>query len=94
MGDYRREFEYWHKEGDPLVRDEVAWFAIQMEKQLRANEHKGGWESEKFVWLFDQLNRNSIALAEARTPEEKVKRAANVANFAMMISDIARKELT
>ena len=26
------------------VRPEVKWFAGEMEKQLGANEHKGGWQ--------------------------------------------------
>jgi hypothetical protein len=33
------------------------------------------------------MKKNVTALAEAQSPEEKIRRAANIANFAMMIAD-------
>jgi hypothetical protein len=69
------------------LRDPVRWFAWEMEKQLRANEHKGGWENETFEWLYSEMKKNVTVLAVAQSPEEKIRRAANIANFAMMIAD-------
>lgn len=83
-------------EGDlPLeVRPEVAWFAEQMELQLRANDHKGGWQGHESGELFDRLHEETDELAEClgdnEYTEDTVKEAADVANFAMMLADNAR----
>lgn len=39
-------------------RAEVKSFAEEMEKQLRANEHKGGWNDCTARHLLDELHRN------------------------------------
>lgn len=70
------------------IRQPVLAFAWEMEKRLRANEHKGGWDEMTTDWLFArmveevaELNR-AIGLRSGITHE-----AADVANFAMMIAD-------
>ena len=75
-------------------RPAVKEFAILMEKQLRANDHKGGWCKCSYGSLMDELYPNYRKLSEAIDSgdlEGIIKRAANVANFAMMISDNARR---
>jgi hypothetical protein len=78
------------------LRPEVKRFAEEMERQLQANEHKGGWEDCTICHLIVELRRNSYELERAAlrvdagltssTPSV-VRRAANVANFAMMVAD-------
>ena len=86
------------------VRPETKWFAAEMEKQLKANDHKGGWQDCDIWWLFKRLDQEKYELVKAIMNLEKywaeplsplyaaqlIKEAADVANFAMMIADIAR----
>lgn len=73
------------------LRPEVLAFAHEMEKQLRANEHKGGWKDCRLSFLMEELFRNysSISTAHLEGNRQDVlrRRASNVANFAMMIAD-------
>lgn len=83
------------------MREQVQWFAKQMEAKLINNDFKGGWDDcDLFVLIekledevaelkssfFDYLNIN------AESPDI-ISEAADVANFSMMIADIARKRL-
>ena len=85
------------------VRPQVAAFARLMEKVLRDNDHKGGWDDCKPSWLLARLKQEVDELDEAmrkgtiarrdasgRTsdwPASIPREAADVANFAMMIAD-------
>ena len=75
---------------DSILRPEVARFAEEMEKQLQANEHKGGWKDSDKDFLWEELGKNhsilDFALANRDMPEI-LRRAANIANFSMMIAD-------
>lgn len=87
------------------LRPEVKWFAEQMENQLRANEHKGGWTDQSY-YLISCLNGNfndlitAVHEVEQQDPgewREKQRieatiRAANVGNFAMMLADNAKND--
>ena len=79
------------------TRREVTEFAREMESRLRANEHKGGWQDCASNELLVMLLKEVAELAEAlywRASSNEVRReAADVANFAMMIADPARKAL-
>jgi hypothetical protein len=68
------------------LRPEVQWFAEQMELALQANDHKLGWKDCSKDWLNEQLHRHTRYLLQ----DNITRRAANVANFAMMIADNAR----
>lgn len=72
------------------LRPEVARFAEKMEKQLQANEHKGGWKNCDVDFLWDELSKNhsvlDYALAHNNT-STVLRRCANIANFVMMIAD-------
>lgn len=37
------------------MRDEVQRFAEVMERELKANDHKGGWKDCSLDWLFAEL---------------------------------------
>lgn len=70
-------------------RPAVKEFAKEMEKQLRANESKGGWEQCPSGPLLDGLIYNQGRLRKAimdRDREAITRCSANVANFAMMLS--------
>ena len=70
----------------PIVRE----FAKEMEKQLSANEHKGGWKTCSSGFLMDELKCNCEKLRWAMNrgdQEEVIKRSANIANFSMMLAE-------
>lgn len=82
-----------------IPRPEVVDFAVTMEAKLRANDHKGGWgscDADTLVQKLEfELAELKLALQkQASTPymleeliEEVRRECADVANFAMMISD-------
>ncbi|MEK3784716.1 hypothetical protein [Paenibacillus sp. FSL R5-0810] len=76
----------------PLPRKAVARFAMDMEEQLRANEHKGGWENSSVDYLIREMAKNGRQLKYCSTHSEFRRRCANIANYAMMLSDNDRRE--
>ena len=89
------------------MRKEVKQFAKQMEIKLRENDHKGGWsncrlkdlwgmigiEIHELLWELHECNVNSISENITKNGAQKITReCADIANFAMMISDIATKK--
>ncbi|MCL6615826.1 MAG: hypothetical protein K6T39_01655 [Anoxybacillus ayderensis] len=83
------------------VRESVKWFAEQMEAKLKENDEKGGWDDCNIYWLIKRMREETNELLKAvnlhrdlgATKENIIREAADVANFAMMIADIARKYL-
>ena len=70
------------------MRDEVRSFALAMEEQLQANDHKPGWQGDSCYSLFVRLREEADELLMAlRDHGDVQKEAADVANFAMMIAD-------
>lgn len=89
-------------------RSSVEWFAKRMEVELRANDHKGGWDrmglGEISTRVHQEAKELSRVLATFReqhatgfipieTIHSIISEAADVANFAMMLADNARKLL-
>ena len=75
------------------LRPEVAAFAQEMERKLRANDHKEHWSALSRQRLFMRLTQERTELrraCERGDPVEILAEAADVANFAMMIADNAR----
>lgn len=66
-------------------------FANAMEQRLRANDHKAGWKRDSVESLVDQMRASQKKLALSMHGKESVavvgRRAANLANFAMMVAD-------
>ena len=59
-----------------------------MEKRLAANDHKGGWEDSTEDWLFSRMIQEVGELNKALGLRNGiVEKAADVANFAMMLAD-------
>lgn len=86
------------------AREAVRWFANEMEKKLIANDYKGGWENSDQFQLFNKLRQEECselleAMIDSKLPvdptalENIIEEAADVANLAMMIADLARKEI-
>lgn len=79
------------------IRQSIMLFALEMERKLRLNDHKGGWENTKDGVLLNKLRVESGELYSAlvdpglgSNSESVIEEAADVANFAMMIADNAR----
>ena len=82
-------------------RESVLWFAQEMENTLKANSAKGDWAKfsigELLVGLIsemDELEGAIYAAEDAPETDQTVKvyrEAIDVANYAMMIADVARK---
>ncbi len=79
-------------------RPEVVALASLMERQLRANDRKGGWRGVPEYELLKRLREETDELSDALTRratltgerliENVGREAADVANFAMMIADV------
>jgi hypothetical protein len=92
--------------GQGLVRPVLMWFASQMERKLRENDHKGGWSACTMRYLLLRMKNESAELAGAiRRARQRavnddywnvddvrtiIREAADVANFAMIVADNAR----
>lgn len=90
--DYKRiKAENLAQEIQKFVRPEVWKFALLMEQQLKANDHKAGWKDAKPEDLLKSLGIKAqgleIAVLHSAVfdPEQVVRKAADVANFAMMV---------
>lgn len=46
------------------LRNDVLWFAEQMELKLRGNDHKGGWDLCEPQWLLKRLKEEVKELSE------------------------------
>lgn len=73
-------------------RKQVSRFAMEMEEQLFANDHKAGWENSTPQYLRNQLDKNFRRLFGCKSHSEFRRRCANIANYAMMLSDNDRRE--
>lgn len=81
-----------------FLRPAVQGFAKEMEKRLRANDHKGGWDKCDDGYLVWMLRSNFEELSELIFQESKdvqriTKEAVDIANFAMMIADNAKVKI-
>jgi len=75
------------------VRQEIARFAGIMEKKMRAHDDDRGydWKGEDWSYLIERMREEITELEEALSSSDHQsisEEAADVANFAMMISDI------
>jgi NTP pyrophosphatase (non-canonical NTP hydrolase) len=81
-----------------VMRPEVRAFANLMERELRNNDHKGGWKNDSAEDLMKRVLEEALELSEevkinfGRTPEQRAydigEEAADVANMAMMVADV------
>jgi len=76
------------------IRESVLWFASEMEKKLKENDHKEGWDKTAYLHLVWRLREETSELERALWAEDYeavIKESADVGNFAMMIADKARR---
>lgn len=75
------------------IRPEVIKFAMLMEKVLKENDHKGGWETCDVTYLAYELNEkrnefdDSLVYNEIAAPHLVIREAIDEANILMMIVD-------
>lgn len=73
------------------VRVSVLRFALEMERKLKLNDHKGGWEGCSNSSLLSRIGEEHLELIDAidnkRSRRVVINECADVANFAMMISE-------
>lgn len=86
------------------LREEVEWFSFEMEKVLKDNDHKDGWDSLHLLALLTRLEEEVEELKEMvdyaiefdsieEFYREAVKKeAVDVANFAMFIAWKVRRQ--
>lgn len=94
LGEVPMSLERWRgrKEASPpSLRPVLQWFAERMEEKLTASDPKGGWEETPLPDLLHLLIDEVREVAEAKTFAETIYECADVANFAMMIADAARR---
>ncbi len=74
-------------------RPEVILFARAMEHELRVNDRKPGWKDKDVVYFLgrigDETRELKRAIGEGKSSEKILSEAADVANFCMMVADIA-----
>ena len=85
------------------LRNALLHFVGKMEIELIANDHKGGWLDSDENFLLDELDRHRKQLVTLMDKDgfgigqfddmEVQKRCVNIANFAMMVSDIHDKKI-
>ncbi|PGW89949.1 hypothetical protein [Bacillus cereus] len=81
------------------MREEVKWFAEQMESKLQENDHKGGWQDCDCYWLLKRASGECLELLReldvyrdlGDNKEKIIKECSDVANFVMMIADKVRE---
>ncbi len=71
----------------------VAWFSAEMMRKLERDLRKGDWEKDSSLLsgLLAELAEMCDALGSG-TPAQIVQECADVANFALMIADKARRK--
>ena len=75
------------------LRDPLARFVVEMERQLRKNDHKGHWSGCSQRWLLNRLKQETAELERALDSGKGITaEAADAANFAMMIADNAAED--
>jgi hypothetical protein len=79
------------------IRPEIMIFAEAMERKLRRNDFKGGWQDEKYGYLLrraiEEIDELRRVLSRANpSAATVVNECADVANFVMMIADKALAE--
>lgn len=72
------------------LRPEVLAFALMMEARLREKDADKGdsWRDLSAYQLSTHALSSALRLADDVVPENRVKRAVNVANYCMMIAGV------
>ena len=72
----------------------VLRFALEMQRELDINKHKSGWWNLTPKQCLNRLRQETAEVARAisqnKTPDKVTSECADVANFAMFLSNIWR----
>lgn len=78
------------------IRPQVEWFSSIMEDKLSKNEHKICWTHDSIDSLlyriFDEVKELDVEIVN-RNYKNIIKECADVANFCMMIADVANRKI-
>lgn len=77
------------------IRESVLFFAAEMDKKLRENDHKGDWLDLDLGYLQQRLLEEVNELFQSIKQgdnKNSIKEAADVGNFSMMIADIIHRK--
>lgn len=67
------------------LRASVLWFAQEMERRLRENDHKPGWKGDTTGSLIERIpSKLQFLRIDHEMKKPLAKRTADIANFAMM----------
>ena len=72
------------------MRESVYHHAMAMEKELRENDHKGGWGDCSVEWLLIRLEqeyREFLDAVKEGEPGKVRSEGADISNFTMMITE-------
>lgn len=69
----------------------VIKFALKMQEELDNNAHKSGWDNLSAQWCINRIRQETMELENAikhkKSVEQIQSECADIANFAMFISD-------
>lgn len=74
------------------LRTPLLDFSFEMEKKLRKNDYKGGWENEKNSFLTQRIKDEFQELLEAKNDKDIQAECVDIANFCMMLYDNIKKQ--
>ena len=81
--------EYGEQVGDKVkLRPAVETFAVAMERMLRENERKGGWDGNIDEFLKAKVTEETAEMFMAHVEGDMIqaaKEAVDLANFCMML---------
>ena len=79
------------------VRPEVQAFAVEMEKILRENDHKGGWRNCGYTFLKYRAVKHMVNVVErvesGHINENMLKECYHSANYLMMMCDTLTNDM-
>lgn len=67
------------------MRPPVYRFALQMERVLKQNDYKGGWDTCSISYLDMRLQQEIHEYSKATSIQDQQKELTDIANFCMMI---------
>lgn len=81
-----------------MEKESVEWFEKQMLKKLKANINKRHWARTSYDYLFNRMKEEVKELGELLLDDKVpykyrkiISECSDVANYAMMIADKAKK---
>ncbi len=78
------------KENEDMVIDDLA---IAMKFKFSVHRNEGGWTHKSKDVLYTEMLRECEELKGAKTKEQIISECADIANYAAMIADLAKRTM-